>query len=297
MNIRIRVDESTALSWIEIAHSVRMLGHCLGDVADPRPESAFRRVSDLYPYERISEWARTYLTAALEHLTFWADVHVPLKFASDQSVNVTLRPAYTLGRAALESAAQAVWLMDTADPMECIRRHISLIRWDLIELRKSRLSGDGKYDAKELEAQLVDRVKGVFDESEVQPPNGYLAVIRDACNADGLQVGPDDAERVWRAGSGAAHGKYWPTIDLQHVVQVETDGTEIGSAVVPDVAGMTEVLRVAHDMAQVGVLRYLDYCGLDISATLDASFRWYSEVVPLKDGISRESFRARWRSH
>lgn len=29
-------------------------------------------------------------------------------------------PTHALARAALESAAQAVWLMDTSDPLECV---------------------------------------------------------------------------------------------------------------------------------------------------------------------------------
>lgn len=110
--------------------------------------------------------------------------------------------------------------MNTTDPMECVRRHICLMRWDLAERRKSRLDTAEKAEAKELEKDLVQRVSGVFDEEEVRAPNGYLDVIRQACAADGLELEPDDAERIWRAASGATHGKYWPTVDLQRAIPV-----------------------------------------------------------------------------
>jgi hypothetical protein len=252
-------------------------------------------VSEFYPFERVADRARAYLTAGVEHLIFWADVQVPLNFHPDHAVEVTLRPSYTVARAALESAAQAVWLMNTTDPLECIRRHICLMRWDLAELRKSRLDTAGKAEATALEKDLVQRVSEVFNEEEVRRPNNYLDVIRRACAADGLDLAPDDAERIWRAASGAAHGKYWPTVELQRTIPVA--GPESGerrSVLVPNVDGITEVLRAAHDMTQLGVLRYLDYSGVDIQNSLLNAQAWYSEVIPLKQGVDREMLRRRW---
>lgn len=252
-------------------------------------------MGDLYPFEKVSDRVRAYLTAAVEHLIFWADVQAPLKFHPEQSVEVTLRPSYTLARASLEAAAQAVWLMGTTDPMECIRRHICLMRWDLQELRKSRLDAASKSEAKALEADLVHRVSGVFTDEQVCAPQTYLEVIRSACAADGLSLTPDDAERIWRAASGAAHGKYWPTLELQQVVPLEKNESEQhGSTLVPDVGGITEALRAAHAMAEIGVLRYLDYSGLDIQESLAAAYAWLSEVIPLKEGANREELRRRW---
>lgn len=243
----------------------------------------------------MADRARAYLTAAIEHLIFWADVQVPLKFHPEHAVEVTLRPSYTLGRAALESAAQVVWLMDTTDPMECIRRHICLMRWDLAELRKSRLETRAKARAKELDHDLVRRISEVFDEKQVRPPNGYLDVIKWACAADGLELEPDDAERIWRAASGAAHGKYWPTVELQRAIPVAAgEPGQQRSMLVPDIDGITEVLRTAHAMTQVGVLRYLDYSGVDIQGALTTAQAWYSEVIPLKQGVDREMLRDRW---
>lgn len=292
---KVLIGEEAVRGWVEVAHGSRILQHCLRHAGDPRARSPFAQVSELYPFEKVSDRARAYLTAAIEHLIFWADLQAPLKFHPEQSVEVTLRPSYTLARASLESAAQAVWLMDTTDPMECVRRHICLMRWDLQELRKSRLDTAAKSEAKGLENDLLQRVAEAFSEEEVRAPQGYLDVIRSACAADGLSLAPDDAERIWRAASGAAHGKYWPTLELQEVIPVqEYEPGQYRSMQVPDVGGITEALQAAHAMTQIGVLRYLDYSRLDISASIASAQAWVSEIIPLKEGVDREELRRRW---
>jgi hypothetical protein len=157
----------------------------------------------------------------------------PLIFHPDQVVNVTLRPAYTLARATMEAAAQAVWLMDTRDPIECVRRHLSLIRWDLQEYRKSKTDLSDKQAISATEDDLLHRVSRVFEPGDIKPPRGYLDVIRTACDAKGLDLEADAAERLWSAASGAAHGKYWPTLELQRI-QV---GEEYGRASTARVRG------------------------------------------------------------
>lgn len=296
MATRILIDEEAVRGWVEVAYSSRILQHCLQDVGAPNPGSPFAQVSELYPYEKVSDRVRAYLAAAIEHLIFWADLQAPLKFHPEQSTEVTLRPSYTLARASLESSAQAVWLMDTTDPMECVRRHVCLMRWDLQELRKSKRDLAEKAKAKALEEDLIQRVSKVFDDEQVRSPQGYLQVIRSACAADGLALEPDDAERIWRAASGAAHGKFWPTLELQREVPGEEyEPGRFRSVRIPDVDGITEVLRAADAMAQVGVLRFLDYSGVDIAASLVRAREWVSEVIPLKEGVDRQDLRLRSR--
>lgn len=63
---------------------------------------------------------------------------------------------------------------------------------------------------------------------------------------------------------------------------------------VPKVDGISEALRAAHDMTQIGVLRYLDFSGLDIEASLASAETWLAEVIPLKEGTNREEVRRLW---
>ncbi len=133
------VDPEIAASWTAIAIGSRVSHRTLELTGAPGPGSRLAQVDAAYPSEQVSARVRGYLGAALEHLMFWADHAAPLKFHEEQSVLVSLRPAYTIARAALESSAQAVWLMNASDPKECIRRHLCLARWDLQEYRKSKL--------------------------------------------------------------------------------------------------------------------------------------------------------------
>ena len=136
---RVPVPSEVSVGFTEVAQGARLTDRMVKACGDPSPGSNFAHVNDLYPFEKVSDRARHYVTAALEHMVMWADFAAPLKFHPDQTTTFTMRPTFALAPAALETAAQAVWLMDTQDPVECVRRHLRLIRWDLSEHRKMRL--------------------------------------------------------------------------------------------------------------------------------------------------------------
>jgi len=286
------VDNANSRAWTEVAIASRIDHRIMSLVGDPVESSNFRQVNDLYPFEKVSDRARAYLIAALEHMLFWADYAAPLKFHEEQITNFTLRPAYTLARAAIEASAQAVWLMDTRDPLECARRHLCLIRWDLQEHRKSKLDLADKRVVQEREDDLLKRVSQVFTPEKIRPPSGYLEVIRAACRAKELNLDAQNAERLWRAASGAAHGKYWPIVELQQVhVGEEYEPGHFRSVQLPDPTGMTEVLQAAHTISQYGVLRFADYCGADISALLEEAKQWVTRRLPIRSDASPEEIR------
>lgn len=288
MGILFRVDEDNSLAWTVAAHLARVNHRAMALIGDPQPGSNFAAVASLYPYEKVSDRVRAYLMAGIEHMLTWADLAAPLVFHEEQVVNFTLRPAYTLARATIEASAQAVWLMDTRDPVECVRRHLSLMRWDLQEHRRSKLDERDKETVEARENGLLRRVSRVFQPDEIKPPGGYRAVIRSACEAKGLDLEADAVDRLWRAASGVAHGKYWPTDELQHAQ--ESDEDESGhqrTFRLPDASAMTEVLEAANKMSQYGVVLYARYSGADVAAVLGEAMAWLAERVPLKPGAAR----------
>lgn len=281
MDGRVPVDRSTSLAWTEIAQYARLANHILSAVPDPDGDSNLAQIDAMYPHERASDWHRSYLKAALQHLVLWADLVAPLRFHPDQEVVHQLRPAYTLGRAAIEAASQAVWLTGGETAHECARRHLSLIRWDYEEHRKSLREDEAKRRVREMDARLLDRVRSQFDQRELAPPK-HLAVLRGAAPTVG--VDPDDLERVWRAASGSAHGKVWPSISLQHVVPLqEYEAGQFRTFCVPDPEGITEVLRLAEQMTMFGVVRHAQYCGADVPTLMDEARRWLASVVPFRE--------------
>lgn len=227
----------------------------------------------------------------------WADYAAPLKFHPDQELNFTLRPTYTLARSAMEASSQAVWLMDTRDPIECIRRHLSLMRWDLNEHHKSKKGNPVEQAHIELRhTDLLRRVSPVFQPDDIRQPKGYGQVIRRACEATGLELDADTAERLWTAASGAAHGKYWANLDLQTMqVGDEYEPGHHRTVQIPDATAMTEILEAANTLTQYGVLRFADYSGADIPALLHEAVAWVANNITVKDGATREDLEHRLR--
>lgn len=281
MDQRIPVDPETSREWVAIAHQARIDVRVLEQVTDPDTRSNFDLIDSGYPQELASTWHRSYLKAALEHLVLWAELIAPLKFHPEQETIPRLRPTYTLGRAALESASHAVWLSGGGTPQECVRRHLRLVRWDYREYAKSIRHPVAKQKVQAMDEQLLTRVSEHVTEDELRPPS-LLEVLRGAAEVIGAE--PDNVERVWRAASGATHGKYWPTLVLQHVVPIEEyEPGQLRTLSVPDTAGMTEVLELASEMTSWGVLRHVNFSGRQIQPLLDEANHWLASVVPLRD--------------
>jgi len=108
-------------------------------IGDPRPGSNFAAVGELYPSGKVSDRVRAYLMAGIEHMLTWTGLTAPVKFHKEHVTSVMPQSAYTLAGAAIEASARAVRLTNTRGPVECVRRHLSLMRWDLQEHRKSKL--------------------------------------------------------------------------------------------------------------------------------------------------------------
>jgi hypothetical protein len=254
----------------------------------------------LYPAEKVSDRARHYVSAALEHLVMWADFVAPFKFHPEQVTTLTLRPTLALARAAMESAAQAIWLLDTRDPVECIRRHLSLIRWDLAEYRKSQSDDEAKAKVRARDAELVQFVSQEFTKDQISPPNGYLWVIRQACRPDDLHLGPAKAERLWRAASGAAHGMYWTNLDLTSVIRgPEYEPGHFRAIVLPDPEAMLDVLQASYAMANYAAIKFAMFSGEDPAALLADARGWLAHRITLRsdaEPLTRERLATgNWR--
>ena len=281
MDNRIPVDEEVSRAWVAVAHGARTTNRMLDRLGEPAPDSIFAQVNALYPYEKASDWHRSYLAAALEHLMVWADIEAPLKFHPEQVVTHYFRPIYTLARAAMEASSQAVWMTGGKTAQECARRHLCLIRWDYEEHRKSLSDNKRKGRINEMDKSLLRRASDAFSEEELRPPSHYT-VLRAAAAV--MDLNPDQFERVWRAASGSAHGKVWPSLALQHVVPIsEYEPGHLRALRVPDPDKITEVLELAGKMTMYGVLRHADFVKADISALIEEATRWLASVVPFRE--------------
>lgn len=294
IEVRIPVSQETLETWTALGIGFRFANHMVDSAPlDPRAGSQLQILNDSYPHEKAADWCRGYLNAAVEHLMMWADFAQPLSFNADHVVvHRGFRPAQTLARAAMESASQAVWMLSGGDERECMRRHLSLIRWDCDEHAKSM----GAEEAKQARgpegpaARLLERASG-FSEAETKKPS-HLSVLRAA--ADAVALDPDEVELLWRAASGSAHGRRWPALALQNVTPGhEYEPGQYRTFQVPDVEAMTRVLQCAHTFVIGGVVRYLNWLGEDVTAARERSVRAVGMTLPLRDGVDREDLLTR----
>lgn len=285
---RILVPPAVSEKFTEIAHTSRTMWHMVTSCGTPQEDSRFARVEDLYQFEKVSNRARHYVLAGLEHLVMWADFAAPFKFHPQQTTTFTLRPTLTLARAALESAAQAVWLMDAPNPTECVRRHLCLIRWDLEEHRKSYVDPESeeKRQIRKQDEELVARVSAEFNEEQIRPPKSYLWILQQACQADDLTLEARQVEKLWRAASGAAHGMHWTNLELTDVVAADEkreDG-EFRAITVPDPKFMLEVLRASETMTTFAAVKYVLLLGEDPSPRIEEAGKWVANQITFKPG-------------
>lgn len=291
---RVMIDRDTAQPWVEVAHSTRLLTDVLAQVGEPFLQSNLHRVNALCTMEPASQWCRGFLTAALEHMQMWADHAAPLRFHPDAEVLHTLRPAQTLSRAALESASQAVWVMDATTVEECARRHLCLVLHDIEEQRNAAVGEEAKASVSTVRQTLLDSLS--LDVSGIGRFPGYLKTVKRAAAvaaakgmADSSLADPDEVERLWRASAGSAHGKRWPSQELRIVLSARqgTSG-QPATVEVPDPAAITRILKLADSVVTYGVLRFADYCGYEphLSSMLAAAQDRLCKVIPRTPGAT-----------
>jgi hypothetical protein len=96
--------------WIEVAQGARLNAYVLERLMPPQEGSELRPVPE-DPLKNMAWSCHGFLEAAADHLVLWADYAAPLKFHPEAETTHTLRPVFTLARAAIEGAAQAIWVL------------------------------------------------------------------------------------------------------------------------------------------------------------------------------------------
>jgi hypothetical protein len=279
------VPEEISDRWAALAIGFRFQQEMLRQVHDPVPTANFAQANGFYPFEKVSDWCLGYLSAALEHALLWADFTQPLTFTEDHKVVHQFRPAQTLGRATLEAASQAVWILGAGSARECAQRHLRLIRWDYDERRKS-LPLEQKSAVTDADKLLLARAKAHFEPDELTMPNGYLFIVREAAAI--AKADPQEIEAIWRAASGSAHGRRWPAHVLQEVIPGEEyEAGQHRTLQIPDPQAITRVISAASEASMQGVLRYLHSAGVDINVARERAIRRVGALLPLKPGIDR----------
>ena len=286
---RVAIDASVSLALTEAAQKVRLVTQMLRSAGSPSPESKFERLGRPTPQESVERRVANYLAASAEHLTFWANTFAPLKFHPEQTTEVTLRPTFTLARAAMEASSQAVWLMDSTDPRALQRRYLAMVLWELGKRKQSESEPEARALAAAAELEFLEASNGRISRAELNTPGNYLGFVRAASNVNGMDLDADQLEQLWRKASGVAHGHLWVTDVLTELRPDPHANTPKAVVRVPSQESLVEVIDVAATMLQVGVLNYLDFLGADIADVIEGARAWLASIVPLKDESIRDT--------
>lgn len=286
----VRVDEGEPLArrLTEIAIRFRVEGHLFHSFGDPSPESPFAEANAHYPWEKTSDWCREYLSAALESALLWADFHAPLSFAPDAAVNIRPRPVQGLGRSALESASQSVWVMTADRTTNLARRHLRLMHSDFIEQRKAyRLQGLRIDKAERQLETFTKRLHGRFELGEIAQRITYLDMIR--ASAESMDRDPDEFEFTWRLASGSTHGKRWAVFENNDIeVLEEYEPGQIRTLRTPRLDVLLRVLAIAYETIQHGVVVFAARSGIalsDYKVLLGDAVAATARELPVKPGL------------
>lgn len=254
--------------WAGVAHTARLMIDVLQQIGEPKQGSNLAQVNEAYAPERGSDWCRGYLFSALEHLEFWGDHVAPLKFHPEQRVRHTFRPVQTLSRAAIESSAHAIWVLDARTAQECTRRHLSLVVHDFEEQKKAAVGQERKTVLSSRRDDLIRKIGPDFSEDDVKRAPGYMDLVKQAAAVvvakGSATYDVDTVERLWRASAGSAHGKRWPSHELQIVLpQDEFLPDQFNTLQMPDPSAITSITGLASSLTSYAVLRFADYAGYE----------------------------------
>ncbi|MFF2088626.1 hypothetical protein ACFVVM_32985 [Nocardia sp. NPDC058176] len=231
-----------------------------------RPESGSQlRGDDLdWPYAPLSAVAHQGLAVAVTHLQA---IRVHLEPESGPGQLFPL-PQATLCRTALVGAAQAVWLLVSDDQEVRLCRHRMLItdmhhnhRQYLTDLQT--YAGGEPHEGTEIVAAHLDtRIQEMKAKRAAAKETALFRntkMIRQAARevfagrADAAQL-EQAAVLVWRSGSGAAHGFFWPTFGGPGMTQTaEPDANGVAEFAVGGSLGeLAEPYLAAFAMCEQG---------------------------------------------
>ncbi|MHA7263778.1 hypothetical protein ACX80W_11320 [Arthrobacter sp. TMN-37] len=142
---------------------------------------------------------------------------------------------------------------------------------DFEEQKKAAVGEDRRKTLAKRRVDLIRRNGPVFSEDDVKRFPGYMELVKQvaavvaakgAKDAEAYDV--DSIERLWRASAGSAHGKRWPSHELQIVLpQEEFLPGQFNTSQMPDPAAITSITELAASLTSYAVLRFADYSGYE----------------------------------
>jgi hypothetical protein len=178
------LSDAQSQEWARFAYTARACELVLKRVSDPKTGSLFDHIDRVYDKEKASIWTRSYLRAAAEHLCLWSDLTAPYVIAPGMVSLIRLRPYLLLGRAALESASYALWVLAAPQSVdEWVSRFVQLMAGDFKLHRKALIDGGLETARIDERISALDARLAELSMSKPQSAPGYLSLVKHAATA------------------------------------------------------------------------------------------------------------------
>lgn len=176
------------------------------------------------PYQIISHAVALSIGGARDHL------HALRCLVVDAGALHMAAP-FTLVRAAMENAAQALWLLRPPEQRVRVTRRFQMAVRDarerhramrlLIDAEDAHLLDDRDHALADQEARFAGLAEaaGISRHEVLRNAPGWAAMIKAAGSDDGAPSG-DNLEGLWRIGSGYAHGQSWSLLGTASLEQL-----------------------------------------------------------------------------
>ncbi|PTU55386.1 hypothetical protein DBB34_14620 [Sphaerisporangium cinnabarinum] len=282
------VSEEFRQRLVAAATFARSARYILERLGDPIERSPLWFDDEVYPWEKPTAWIRNYLSAGLDHLDLYANVVAPLKYYDGMELRIAARPYFTLGRSAIESTAQAAWVMAGGHVRNRVIRHLRLLWSDLDEQAKvARAASDtaGAVRATQRQESIVARMdeRGVDSATYSCGAPNYLDMIKGV--ASSLSRTPAELEVLWRTASAAAHGKNWftsATHDVELLEEYEPGYFRVRT--IPREDDLAEVEETAARFAFGAVCHFANGLGADHESLVAEASVHVFKVMPVRPG-------------
>lgn len=229
----------------------------------------------------------TYIESAVEHLGQWADVLIPDQYQESLGLR-HFRAHLMLGRAGLECASQAVWVLAPEDSTLRLLRHLRLMVVDVGEEIKA-LKSEGHAQAVHTMETLIETMRQHASSNysgAALKHIGYRDIIRQA--AEELGGNPGASELQWMRASAAAHGRKW-LIDYAYDHETLTEGVqEPLQLIVPRAAEVLDVVGAGLNALDAAVQLYCFRGGLDYAALSRKGVLYAICSTPAAPGLEDE---------
>ncbi|WP_142239685.1 hypothetical protein [Mycobacterium sp. ST-F2] len=264
--------------WLSLACTARASELVLKRVIGPKPGSWLDVIDRIYEKEKASVWTRSYLRAAAEHLSFWSDRIAPHAIVPGPANRILLRPYLLLGRAALESAAHALWVLAAPQSTdEWVTRFVQLMVGDFKLHRKALVAGG--LDTARIDERIRAHNARIDGMSSLKPPGmpRYLDLVRHAATAT-----ESDENRwayLWNAAAGAGHGQNWFGVEGYILLdKAEYEPGHYRTVSVPNPSFVTETIGAACAALHAGTARWLAAGKHDPQMLLDATIEAHDRL-------------------